>query len=86
MGKKFIEPFKETIQIFVRDGNDDEGKKLSASRIQETLILRKPMRYGIPSVHQVTFSVQSVLRKMKKNVEIHSTAPQRPTKRGVIGS
>lgn len=87
-GKKFIGPFKEAFERFVRDGNDDKGKKLSAARMQEILIHRNPMRYDIPSVKHNTFFVQYLLRKMRKKGEIRTStsALPRTTQRRLIAA
>lgn len=75
MGKYFIEPFKEAIERFLRERNDEKEKTLSAERMQEILILHNPMRYDIPLVHQITSFVKSFLQKMNNNGEIRiSTA------------
>lgn len=84
MGKNFIEPLKEAIETLLRDGNEDKGKKLSAARMQEILILRHPMRYDIPSIHHITSFVQSVLCKMKKNGKIRQSIGQEPAGRGLL--
>lgn len=81
MGKNFIESFREAIETFVREGNEDKGKKLSAARIQEILILRHPMRYDIPSAHHIKSFMQSLLRKMKKNGETRTSTRQEPAQR-----
>lgn len=67
MGNEFIEPFKGDIDRFFFERNDDKGKKLSLTRMQEILILQNPMSYEKPAVLHITSVVQSVFQKMKKN-------------------